>query len=76
MFPKKLRNLRVDGNSAVTIMAYDIAGRMVDVVFDGSVNAGVSNITWNASSLPSGVYFVKVNTPSGSSSMQKVMLMK
>jgi hypothetical protein len=66
----------VDNVTAATIMAYDISGRSVGVVFDGVLEAGMSSITWNASSLPSGAYILKLSTPDGSASMQKVMLMK
>ena len=74
--PSTTLSLNVAEASAATIMAYDITGRVVDVVFDGTLQAGMSTITWNASSLPSGVYIVKLSTPEGAASMQKVMLMK
>ena len=74
--PSTTLSLNVSKTSAATIMAYDITGRVVDVVFDGTLQAGMSTVTWNASSLPSGAYFLKLSTPDGSASMQKVMLMK
>ena len=74
--PSTNLSLSVMESSAATIMAYDITGRVVDVVFDGNLQAGMSTVTWNASSLPSGIYIVKLSTPDGAASMQKVMLMK
>ena len=74
--PSTTLSINADNATNASIMAYDITGRLVDVVFKGAINSGVSTITWNASSLPSGVYFVKVSTPEGLASMQKVMLMK
>ena len=47
----------------------------VDVLVDGHMTAGYHNITWDAGNVPSGVYIVKVNTGSHTST-QKVMLMK
>ena len=74
--PSTTVSVSVDDATNATIMAYDIAGRSVGVVFDGVLNAGMTSVTWNASSLPSGVYILKLSTPDGSASMQKVMLMK
>ena len=74
--PSTTVSVSVDDATNATIMAYDISGRSVDVVFDGTLSAGMTSVTWNASSLPSGVYFLKLSTPDGSASMQKVMLMK
>jgi len=74
--PSTTVSISVDNATTATIMAYDISGRVVGVVFDGVLNAGISSVTWNASSLPSGAYILKLNTPDGSASMQKVMLVK
>jgi hypothetical protein len=74
--PSTTVSVSVDNATAATIMAYDISGRSVGVVFDGVLEAGMSSVTWNASSLPSGAYILKLSTPDGSASMQKVMLMK
>ena len=74
--PSTTVSISVDNATAATIMAYDISGRVVGVVFDGVLDAGMSSVTWNASSLPSGAYILKLSTPDGSVSMQKVMLMK
>ena len=74
--PSTTVSVSVDDATNATIMAYDIAGRSVGVVFDGVLDAGMTSVTWNASSLPSGVYILKLSTPDGSASMQKVMLMK
>ena len=74
--PSTTVSVSVDDATNATIMAYDISGRSVDVVFDGTLSAGMTSVTWNASSLPSGAYFLKLSTPDGSASVQKVMLMK
>ena len=74
--PSTTVSVSVDNATNATIMAYDISGRSVGVVFDGVLNAGMTSVTWNASDLSSGVYILKLSTPDGSASMQKVMLMK
>ena len=51
-------------------------GRIVDIIFDGKLDAGMKSISWNASNLSSGTYIIKLTTNDGSVSMQKVTLMK
>ena len=74
--PSTTLSLSVQNATPASIMAYDITGRLVDVVFEGTLQPSDNMITWNASNLPSGVYIVTLSTPNGSASMQKVMLMK
>ena len=47
----------VDGPARV--VAYDLAGRQVDVLLDGAVRAGRTTLTWTPIDLPSGVYLVR-----------------
>ena len=61
--------------SDVSIKVYDINGKIVANLFDGFKNAGEYSIDWNASNIPSGTYFVNMNTNSFSST-QKLMLIK
>lgn len=42
------------------IAVYDILGRMVQVVFDGAVEAGEHSVIWDASKNASGVYFYRL----------------
>ena len=49
--------LNYSAQGAVTIELYDMAGKLVSVLFDGSVN-GASKLTINASQLTSGRYNV------------------
>ena len=44
-----------------TVAVYSLDGRLVDTVFDGSFPSGESALVWDASSVPSGVYFVRVS---------------
>ena len=65
--------LPVDG--FVNISVYNVMGQQVDMIHSGNMTAGTHNLTWNASSMTSGVYFVRAESVSGAST-QKVMLMK
>ena len=50
-------------------------GQLVSTLADGYMDASVYSFTWNASSVPSGVYLVTA-TAANQTSTQKVMLLK
>ena len=74
--PSTVLNLNIDSPTNATLIAYDMTGRIVDIIFDGKLDAGMKSISWNASNLSSGAYIIKLTTNDGSVSMQKVTLMK
>jgi len=74
--PSTVLNLNINKPTNASLIAYDITGRSVDVIFDGKLDAGTKSISWNASNLPSGTYIIKLTTDDGSASIQKVTLMK
>jgi hypothetical protein len=49
-------------SSNVTIIAYNVLGRMVKKLFDGTVSAGVHTLVWQADDLPTGQYFIKLRS--------------
>ncbi|NOY79184.1 MAG: DUF3160 domain-containing protein [Calditrichaeota bacterium] len=49
--------------SHVILTIFDSAGRKVTVLVDGVKPAGVYSVQWNASWVPSGVYFCRMQTP-------------
>ena len=59
----------------VSMNVYNVSGQLVDVLVEGILDAGYHNITWDASNVASGVYFVKVNSGTNVS-VQKLMLLK
>jgi parallel beta-helix repeat protein len=66
--------------SDVTIQVYDVAGREVRTLVDGSVPAGRHQVVWDGrndagESVGSGVYFCTMNAPNYHGS-QKMMLLK
>jgi hypothetical protein len=61
--------------SYVILAVYNVAGRKVAELVNGWRDAGAHEVTFDASGLPSGVYFAKV-TYDGQSQVQKLMLIK
>ncbi|NWJ44234.1 T9SS type A sorting domain-containing protein, partial [Marine Group I thaumarchaeote] len=59
----------------VKLSAYNIRGNEVDVIFEGAQGVGQHSYTWNASNLPSGVYYIRLQAGSLVSS-QKALLIK
>jgi len=62
-------------NLDVSVMVYNVLGQQVAEIANGPMEAGRYTMTWDASSLSSGVYFINVSTGSDIST-QKVMLLK
>ncbi len=61
--------------SPVSVVVYNMRGRVVENLYHGNQARGQHELTWNASSKASGLYFVVFKT-SGYQSTQKVMLLK
>jgi len=61
--------------SEISIMVYDVAGRLVQTLVDGQQTAGHHTITWNAADAASGVYLVRMESSSFTST-RKLMLVK
>ena len=59
----------------VSIKAYNIVGQLVAEVFSGNLSGYDNKIDWNASSIASGIYFMKIQVGDHLES-QKVLLVK
>ena len=59
----------------VRLTAYDVRGQEVDVIFEGAQTVGQHSYTWNASNLPSGVYYIRLQAGDMVTS-QKALLVK
>ena len=59
----------------VNVKVYDISGRLVNIIADKKFSIGRHSLFWNASSFPSGVYFIHVNSGEDIHT-QKIMLIK
>jgi hypothetical protein len=62
-------------NSNIQLVMYDAGGNRIETLLNGFQTAGVHSISWDASSYPSGLYFIRL-VGSGFSETQKVVLMK
>ncbi len=60
---------------ATSLQIFDITGRLVETLLDESLTPGDHEVTWNAGNLPSGVYFVRLQSGEYVES-QKVILLK
>jgi len=67
----------------VSIRVYDVLGQQVATLTEGRRSAGIHRLVWDArqtagglaSELPSGVYFIRLNTPLGTQ-VKKAILMR
>jgi hypothetical protein len=58
----------------VTLKVYDVTGRQVTTLVNGTVEAGVHIAPFNTSALSSGVYFYRLNAGSFSQTRKLVVL--
>lgn len=61
--PETKINYTLKNSTSVKITVYDRLGREVVVLVDESQSEGEHSVTFNAASLPSGVYFYRIKTP-------------
>ncbi len=66
-------SLPMDGH--VQLAAYDVRGEEVDIIFEGTQSVGEHSYIWNASNLPSGVYYIRLQAGTMVSS-RKALLIK
>ncbi len=59
----------------VSLMVYDVTGRLVQVLVEDTLSEGVYEVHFEAGGLPSGVYLIHMVTPAGSF-IHKMLLMK
>jgi hypothetical protein len=59
----------------VKLSAYNIRGNEVDVIFEGAQSVGHHSYSWNASNIPSGVYYIRLQAGELVTS-QKALLIK
>ncbi|MAQ44159.1 MAG: hypothetical protein CMG25_06730, partial [Candidatus Marinimicrobia bacterium] len=73
--PSTSLEMYVPAEGFVSLNVYNVMGQLVDVIHNGAMSEGYHSVTWNASDMTSGVYFVRAESANGMS-VQKVMLMK
>ncbi len=62
-------------SSQLSISVFDIAGRLVETLVNGNIEAGYHTVNWEASTIATGVYLVKMETVTFSS-VRKVILVR
>ncbi len=62
-------------SAQVSIKVYDLLGREVAVLVDGALSAGVHEVVFEASALPTGVYLIRMEA-AGMVQIQRMTLMK
>jgi len=72
--PSTIISFTLPEASDVDLTVFDINGRKVSTLVNQPLQAGNHNINFDASSLPSGVYFYKLVTPSGSQSRKMTLI--
>ncbi len=60
----------------ITLAVYDVLGRMVTELYNGEMDAGRYNVSFDAQQLASGPYFVRMSTESGFTRTAKLILLK
>jgi len=73
--PTTQMSLTLNKNADVSMQVFNMTGQLVDVIANGQMASGNYNFTWDATSVPSGVYFIKTEIGSKVHN-QKIMLVK
>jgi hypothetical protein len=60
----------------VNLSIYNILGQKICTLVSGKQSVGNHKIKWNASGLPSGVYFYRLESDKGFSQTKKLILVK
>lgn len=62
-------------SSEVEIAVFDVVGKRIVTLFEGTLSQGIYNFQFDGSNFPSGLYFCEVKTPLGNQ-VQKMLLAK
>ena len=62
-------------DAKVILEVYDINGNNIETLFSSNIGSGYHDVSWDASSFASGIYFITMRSDSFVST-QKVMLVK
>lgn len=73
--PATTINFVLPENGRVNLSVYNSLGQKVSEIFNGNLEAGVNEVRFDGSNLPSGAYFIRLVTPTGQTA-KKVLLLK
>ncbi|HCW75783.1 MAG TPA: hypothetical protein DHU63_04505 [Candidatus Marinimicrobia bacterium] len=63
-------------NDQIRLVIFDLKGRQVTVLWDGSDLAGEHSLTWNSNDVASGIYLLRLETRQGYTATQKLVKLK
>ena len=58
----------------VMLSVYDLNGRQIETIFEGFQSSGLHSYRWNATEIPSGVYYVKLQFENQVETMKAVLV--
>lgn len=73
--PSTVLRLAMPQTGRAALKIYDLLGREVSTLFEGTLTQGAHIFNWNAESLPAGIYFARLSTQN-SSAVRKMVLLK
>jgi len=73
--PTTSMDVSLNSDAQVKVEVYNVMGQLVDVLANDMMSQGTHNFTWNASSVPSGAYFIRTQVGSNIDN-QKITLVK
>ncbi len=74
--PSTVISVSLPETADLTVIAYNVAGQQVAELAAGQYAAGTHLLTFDASSLAGGLYFIRATVPGKLDQVQKVMLVK
>ena len=67
-------NYQLNKKSKITIKIYDYLGKELSTIFKGTQSPGKNELLWDASSYPSGVYFIQAITNENISTIKSLLI--
>jgi hypothetical protein len=64
----------IPNKSEISLLIYNLLGQRVETLFEGAQIAGEHVLTWDASHLPSGIYFARLETGDRIENIKMVLL--
>ena len=64
----------LQNDAHVMLSVYDLNGRVIETIFEGFQTSGLHSYRWNASDVPSGVYYVKLQFENQAQTMKAVLV--
>jgi len=66
--------VQLPNNGSIKLVVFDVTGKEVAILFNGELNAGTHKVEFDASGLPSGVYFYRLSSGNFISTRKMVLI--